>query len=185
MTFTKLRNLFILMILCLTTVWGMDQQLKPLPQETQQKLTELYMKYNQLNQQLKQTQQQAMQDTKIAEKGEALDSRIKELMVKNNPSIKKTLDKREEIIASYKEAQQSGDQEAQQQLDQDFKNISQAIQVEQKKVMQQPEIQKDMNEFQTMLMEKMKEINPKTPELIDQTRQVQAQLMSLQQKAKN
>lgn len=170
-----------IMILCLSTTLAQGQSPQQLPPEVQQ----LYQEYAQLNQQLQQLQQQAMQDEKIASKGEALDKKIREAMIANNPDIKATLDKRDEIMEKYQTAQQAGDQNTLMQLQQSFQGISQTIKSEQQKVLQQPELQSDMQEFQTMVRNKMEEINPNTSQIISRLQDIQTKIMTMQQQGSN
>lgn len=178
MVFHKKTNLMvILMILCFSTIFAQGQTPQTTPDPETQKL---YQEYGQLNQQLQQLQQQAMADEKIAEKGEALDKKMTAAMVVNNPQIQETLDQRDKIISQYETAQQSGDQQTLMQLGQQFQSISQKIQVEQQKVMQNPELQTEMLEFESMVMNKMEEINPNAPQLISQMQALRDKLMSAQ-----
>lgn len=179
MTKSKLSIIIMFMILCFSTTFAQGQ-----PQTQSQEQTEaqqLYQEYAQLNQQLQQLQQQAMQDESISKKGEALDKKVRDAMIANNPDIKSTLDKRDEIMAKYQEAQQAGDQETLMQLSQSFQSISKTIQAEQQKVMQQPELQSELQDFQTILKAKMEEINPNTSQIISRLQELQAKLMSIQQ----
>ncbi|RJP58457.1 MAG: hypothetical protein QY331_01225 [Melioribacteraceae bacterium] len=180
--FLKKRNIIsMIMILCLSTIFAQGQMQQDQSSEAQL----LFQEYNQLNQQIQQLQQQAMNDENIAQKGEALDKEITDAMVKNNPEIKKSLDKRDNIISQYQAAEQSGDQQKMQSLGQEFQSVSQIIQTEQQKVIQQPEIGSHLQEFETLVMQKMEAINPETPQLLSKLEQLRNKLMTMQQQQPN
>jgi cell fate (sporulation/competence/biofilm development) regulator YlbF (YheA/YmcA/DUF963 family) len=169
------------MILCLSTIFAQGQ-LQPQQDEETQKL---YQEYNQLNQQLQQLQQEALSDEDIAQKGEALNNKITGAMVEKNPQIKETLDDRDKLIADYETAQQSGDQEALEQLGQQYQALSEKIETEQQKVMQNPELQTELQKFESLVMTKMEEINPSTPQLFGQMETLRNKLISQQKQDQN
>lgn len=180
--FLKKRNIIsIIMILCFSTIFAQGQLQQGQPSEAQL----LYQEYAQLNQQIQQLQQQAMNDENVAQKGEALEKEITDAMLQNNPEIQKSLDKRDNIISQYQSAEQSGDQEKMQSLGQDFQSVTQIIQTEQQKVIQQPEIGLHLQEFETLVMQKMESINPETPQLMAKLEQLRNKLMTMQQQQPN
>ena len=180
--FLKKRNIVLIgMILCYSTFFAQGQMQQGPSSEAQL----LFQEYNQLNQQIQQLQQQAMNDEKISQKGEALEKEINKAMLKNNPEIKKSLDKRDNIISQYQSAEQSGDQQKMQSLGQEFQSVSQIIQTEQQKVIQEPEIGSQLQEFETLVMQKMESINPETPQLMAKLEQLKNKLMTMQQQQPN
>ncbi|MCZ7602971.1 MAG: hypothetical protein M5R37_08885 [Melioribacteraceae bacterium] len=95
------------------------------------------------------------------------------------------MDKRDNIISQYQAAEQSGDQQKMQSLGQEFQSVSQIIQTEQQKVIQQPEIGSHLQEFETLVMQKMEAINPETPQLLSKLEQLRNKLMTMQQQQPN
>ncbi len=180
MFFNKKMNMMVmLMILCISTVFAQGQMQQQPQQQSQAQ--QLYMEYQQLQQQLQQLQQQAMSEGKLAEQGEALDAKITDAMLENNPDIQSSLDKRDDIIAQFQQAQQSGDQTKIQQLNQKYQTVNQKIQAEQQKVMGQPEIKEDVDDYQKKVMSKMEELNPDVQQMMDRMREIGAMLSAMQQ----
>lgn len=177
----KISSIMTILMLCVSISFAQGQLQQTPQQQPQNEAQQLYMEYNQLNQQLQQLQQQAMADEQIAQQGEALDEKITDAMVEKNPKIQETLDKRDELINNYQAAQQSGDQEKIQQLNQEFQAVSQKIQTEQQQVMSNPELKSDVEAFQETVMNKMEEINPEVPQLMNRMQEIRAQLSAMEQ----
>lgn len=135
-------------------------------QDTTKNLQQVYMEYQQISQRLQSIQQQAMADSEIAEKSKKFSDKLDSAMVKENPSDKEKLEKRNEIINNFQEAQQSGDKEKMMKYQQDYKSISQELMVHQQKVMENVKLRKEGKELNNVLVQKMTKIDPEVPNLI-------------------
>ena len=135
-------------------------------QDTTKNLQQIYMEYQQINQKLQSVQQQAMADSEIAEKSRKFSDKLDSAMVKENPSDKGKLEKRNEIINNFQEAQKTGDKEKMMKLQQDYKSVSQELMVHQQKVMENEKLQKEGKELNNVLVQKMTQIDPEVPNLI-------------------
>jgi len=136
-------------------------------QDSTKDLQQTYMEYQQISQRLQTVQQKALADSEIAEKSKSFSSKLDSVMIKENPSDKEKLAKRDEIINNFQNAQQKGDKEKMQQLQQDYKTISMELQAHQRKVMENEKLQEEGTELNNELIQKMTSIDPGVPKLID------------------
>ncbi len=135
-------------------------------QDTTKNLQKVYMEYQQITQRLQSIQQQALADSEIAERGKNFSKKLDSAMVKANPEVKEKIEKRDNIINNFEDAQQKGDKETMLRLQQDFKSISQDLQVNQQKVMENEKLREEGKELNDALVQRMTNIDPEVPQLI-------------------
>lgn len=135
----KNRFLYVTIIVMVfaTTIYSQKQQQMD---EGQQ----IYMQYSLLNQQLQELQQQALSDDKIAEQGQALNDKINSIVISNHPDAEQLMSQRNQIIEDFQKAQETENQEKQVELQGQYQEVNQKIELYQNEVVQQPEIQAEV-----------------------------------------
>ncbi|MEJ2616337.1 MAG: hypothetical protein P8Z35_15375 [Ignavibacteriaceae bacterium] len=155
-------------------------------QDSTQNLQQFYMEYQQISQRIQSVQQKALADSEIAEKSKIFSDKLDSAIIKENPSDKEKLAKRDKIISNFQDAQQKGDKEKMLKLQQDYKNISMELQVHQQKVMENEELRKEGIELNNELLKKMTSIDPGVPKLMKRLEFLGKKLQQgMQEKNKN
>ena len=135
-------------------------------QDSTKNLQKVYSEYQQISQRLQSVQQQALADSVLAEKGKNFSRNLDSAMIKDDPSAKEKISKRDKIINGFQEAQKNGDNEKLMKLQQDYKSIIQELQVHQQKAMENEKLQQEGKELNDALVQKMTKIDPQVPQLI-------------------
>lgn len=151
--------------------------------QSQQQMDEgqqLYLQYSLLNQQLQELQQQALSDNKIAEQGQALNDKINSIVKSNHADAEQLMSQRDQIIDDFQKAKDAGNQEKQMELQGEYKEVNQKIELYQNEVVQQPEIQSEVMNFEQVVLNKMKELNPDVETMINRLQNLRSQLEALQ-----
>lgn len=169
----RLLYVTIIVMMFATTIYSQGQQQMD---EGQQ----LYMQYSILNQQLQELQQQALSDDKIAEQGQALNDKINSIVISNHPDAEQLMSQRNQIIEDFQKAQETENQEKQMELQGQYQQVNQKIELYQNEVVQQPEIQSEVMNFELVVMNKMKELNPDVETMINRLQNLRSQLEALQ-----
>lgn len=171
----KNRFLYVTIIVMVfaTTIYSQKQQQMD---EGQQ----IYMQYSLLNQQLQELQQQALSDDKIAEQGQALNDKINSIVISNHPDAEQLMSQRNQIIEDFQKAQETENQEKQVELQGQYQEVNQKIELYQNEVVQQPEIQAEVMKFEQVVMNKMEELNPDVEEMINRLQDLRTKLEALQ-----
>lgn len=163
----------VIVMMFATTIYSQEQQQMD---EGQQ----LYLQYSLLNQQLQELQQQALSDDKIAEQGQALNDRINSIVISNHPDAEQLMSQRNQIIEDFQKAQETENQEKQMELQGQYQEVNQKIELYQNEVVQQPEIQAEVMNFEQVVMNKMEELNPDVEEMINRLQDLRTKLEALQ-----
>ncbi len=151
--------------------------------QSQQQMDEgqqLYLQYSLLNQQLQELQQQALSDDKIAEQGQALNDKINSIVKSNHADAEQLMSQRDQIIDDFQKAKDAGNQEKQMELQGEYKEVNQKIELYQNEVVQQPEIQSEVMNFEQVVLNKMKELNPDVETMINRLQNLRSELEALQ-----
>jgi uncharacterized coiled-coil DUF342 family protein len=138
------------------------------------------LQYSLLNQQLQELQQQALSDNKIAEQGQALNDKINSIVKSNHADAEQLMSQRDQIIDDFQKAKDAGNQEKQMELQGEYKEVNQKIELYQNEVVQQPEIQSEVMNFEQVVLNKMKELNPDVETMINRLQNLRSQLEALQ-----
>lgn len=163
----------VIVMMFATTIYSQKQQQLD---EGQQ----IYMQYSLLNQQLQELQQQALSDDKIAEQGQALNDKINSIVISNHPDAEQLMSQRNQIIEDFQKAQETENQEKQMELQGQYQKVNQKIELYQNEVVQQPEIQAEVMNFEQVVMNKMEELNPNVEEMINRLQDLRTKLEALQ-----
>lgn len=163
----------VIVMMFATTIYSQEQQQMD---EGQQ----LYLQYSLLNQQLQELQQQALSDDKIAEQGQALNDKINSIVISNHPDAEQLMSQRNQIIEDFQKAQETENQEKQMELQGQYQEVNQKIELYQNEVVQQPEIQAEVMNFEQVVMNKMEELNPDVEEMINRLQDLRTKLEALQ-----
>jgi maltodextrin utilization protein YvdJ len=163
----------VIVMMFATTIYSQKQQQMD---EGQQ----IYMQYSLLNQQLQELQQQALSDDKIAEQGQALNDKINSIVISNHPDAEQLMSQRNQIIEDFQKAQETENQEKQMELQGQYQKVNQKIELYQNEVVQQPEIQAEVMNFEQVVMNKMEELNPNVEEMINRLQDLRTKLEALQ-----
>jgi hypothetical protein len=143
---------------------------------------ELFAEYVQINQRLQTVQQKALQDEELSERSVAFVQRVELEMVKNDPSVRTMLDKRNRIVQDFETAQENGDSEEMESLQQEFILLSQQIQSHQTAALQNEELFQEGKQLETLVIEKMEEIDPEVPNLLSRVETIGKELQNYQQR---
>ena len=150
-------------------------------QAQEEEFQELYQEYLEINQRLQQIQQQALQDESVAEIAENysnfIDSKLKDL----DSQAADLIDQREETIDEIESAQEEGDFESIQQLQEDYERITQQLQPFMQEAMQDEEVQERQRELEQVLIAKMEDIDPETMPLLNRMQELSSELDRLMQ----
>jgi len=142
---------------------------------------QLYDEYLQINQQLQQLQQQALQDENIAGYAERYSAFVDEKLKEIDTRAEELVDQREETIDRIEAAQETGDFEGIQELQQAYEQINQELQPFMQQAMQDQEVQERQQELEEMLIAKMEEIDPETIPLLNRMSELSQELDRMMQ----
>jgi len=134
-------------------------------QNSNKELKEEYIEYQLISQKLMSIQQQALSDSEIAKQSTTFGKKLDSAMVEETPSIKQKLEKRDEIIDNFQEAQENGNQDKILKLQEDYKSISGELQVHQQNALQDENLRKEGEELNEKVIQKMTDIEPDVPKL--------------------
>jgi hypothetical protein len=141
-------------------------------QDQDEEFQKLYAEYLEINQKLQQVQQQALMDENVAQQAEGyssfIDAKLKEL----DPRAGDLVDQREKTIDDIQAAQEDGNFEKIQELQQVYEQVSQELRPYLQQTMEDPEVQERRNEFEEVLIAKMEEIDPQTVTLFNRMAEI-------------
>jgi hypothetical protein len=150
-------------------------------QDQNDEFQQLYNEYLEINQRLQTVQQQALQDENVAEQAEEyskfVDSKLKGL----DSRAAELVDQREATIDNIEAAQDDGDFESIQELQQDYEMITQELQPYMQQAMQDEEVQVRQQELESVLIAKMEEIDPDTVPLLNRMMEISEQIERMMQ----
>jgi DNA repair exonuclease SbcCD ATPase subunit len=170
---TRFSNITLLIVLLSTIVFAQGQQEIQLTPE-QQKLMRQYAK---LNNQIREIQQQAMDAPEIVAQKQALDQKVIDLMLKNDPSIQSVIDERERLAAQLKSLKESGNQNSS--LEEQYREVSNTLRDAQKVAFESPEIVALIEQFEKNVQNKMAEIDPNYTNLAAQLEEIKEKFSSI------
>ncbi len=150
-------------------------------QMEEEEFQQIYDEYLQINQQLQQLQQQALQDEEIAGYAEEYSTLVDAKLREIDSRAEELVDQREETIDRIESAQQEGDFEGIQELQQAYEQINQELQPFMQQAMQDQEVQERQRELEEMLISKMEEIDPETVPLLNRMSELSEKLDRMMQ----
>lgn len=141
---------------------------------------ELYDQYMQINVQLQQIQQQALADKEIESMNRQFSEKIESVIIKENPELETSIEKRNELIDKFEASRETASQEKLDQLKAEFDLVAQELQTAQQDVIQRDEFKKELKEIEDAVINKMEEINPETPALFAKMNELGGKLQKMQ-----
>lgn len=147
----------------------MLQQQPEMDAETMARIQEI----QELQARLEPIQQEALQDPALASQLESIQERVETAMRAENAELFARMDRLQEEIA---EAQAGGEPQQMQELMMRAQGLQQEAQAAQAAVLQRPEIQGPVEEFEAAHRARMVEIDPEAGELLDRFELLVAQL---------
>ena len=136
----------------------------------------LVAELQQIQGQLMQIREKAMEDPNLQERQAVLQDRITSAMKDADPEVEAKMERVNEIQQEMREAQQAGEQEQVGTLMQEAQRLQQELQQTQSRVMQQEGVEKAVDEFREQLFDRMREIDPEADGLIERAQEIQAEL---------
>jgi hypothetical protein len=130
-------------------------------------LQTLYSEYMGIQQQLQAIQQQAFQDPTISESADDFSDLIDAKLIDLDAEAKVMVERREKIREDMDEARDSEDMESMQQLQQEHQQIEAQLEPLMQTVMQDPEVSAEQSKLETMIINKMVEIEPDASQMFD------------------
>lgn len=122
----------------------------------------LYSEYMEIEQRLQLIQQQAFEDGDVANHAEEYSSYMDKKLRDMDTRAGELIDQREQTIDLIQAAQQEGDFETLQGLQEGYQQINQELTPYLQQAMADPEVQEKRVEFEEVLIGKMEEIDPET-----------------------
>jgi len=123
------------------------------------------MKIRQINKQLSQIRQQAMQDSALQARQQQLSQRIMSELRSMDDSTAARVERMSTLQENLRTAQQQQDTAGARSAVRELRKLNQALGPARKKVLQRPEIRKQVQAFQEELRSEMNEVNPKADSL--------------------
>ncbi len=148
------------------------------PAQTQD---ELYQEYMELNQSLQQIQQQALSDKDIRAMNEKFSNKVETAMLKENPELEPEIIKRNELIEQFEKESENASPEKLEEIKSEYDNVAQKLQPVQEEIMQKEEFQAEVQKIEGAVIDKMEEINPETPKMLERMNELVAQLQGQSQ----
>lgn len=154
---------------------SLSAQQDQLPPEAQQLVVEL----QQIQTQLQPVQQQVMQDPAIQQAQQAIGQRMQSAMLEADPTLPQQMARLQELQGEAQAAQSAQDQERMGAIVAEAQQLEMRLQGVQQQVMQQPEIQAELTDFQSTLEAKMLAVDPEVAPLLDRYKEINQQLIEM------
>lgn len=146
------------------------------PEESQSHVAEL----QQIQGQLMQIRERAMEDQKLQEQQAELQRTITSTMKEIDPEVETKMARVNEIQQEMREAQQAGEQETVGELMQEAQSIQQELTQTQQEAMGREDVEQAVDQFREQLFDKMREVDPEADGLIERAQELTAQLQEQQ-----
>lgn len=148
-------------------------------QEMPEGFQELYEEYGILSQELRTTQQLAMQDSELVLQSEEFSTFIDNKLKEKSAEVAELVDKRNELIEGIEKARGENDQESEQELHPLYQSVNQQLQPHLQEIFSDEEVQERQQSLEGMLMEKMSEIDPEVNEKMERLEEISAELQKM------
>ncbi len=126
---------------------------------------QLYQEFMEINMRLQQVQEEAMEDENVAVEAESYSNLISKKIKEIDTEAGAMVDRREEMITKFDEAQGNGDVETMQNLEKEYTELNTKLQPFLQRVMEDEEVVARKDKFEAILIAKMGEIEPETDKL--------------------
>jgi hypothetical protein len=152
------------------------QQAQPeLPPEARELIAEL----EEIQQQLAPVQAQALADPEVQDSREALSEVLEATMGQLDPELPSEMERFAHLEARMAAAQAQQDEAAMRSILQEAQRIEQRLQSAQAQALQRPEVAREVERFETRLLTKMAEIDPRTETLVQRMGELSARLHAM------
>lgn len=161
------------------------QQQAPQPTaEQQQQIAALQQQFAQISERLQAIQSKALETEEVQEKRGEFDQALNTAIIAVNPSAEPLVEQRTEVLAAlldHEDIRKPAEQrspEFNQQVEV-FRQLDQQLQPMQQQAASQPEVVEAQQEYETVLIEKMEEIDSDTPNLLASHNQIMQQFQQI------
>jgi DNA repair exonuclease SbcCD ATPase subunit len=163
MRILKFINIIMLFILIFTmTLNGQNNE------QQSEELVKLHEEYNRINQRLQEVQELALSDINLAKKSNNFMDNLESKMIDEYPSVEQKLERRDEVVNLYEEAQENGNENRVRELQKEYQELTAELQQHQNKLLEEDsEIREEAAELEEALMAKMVNLDPEVPKLVE------------------
>jgi len=139
----------------------------------------LIEEYQQIQQRLSSLQNQALEDTLLQQDYAVLEARIEQAMTDADPEYPSKRDRFSSLQEEMLAAQQSGDQEAMQRINQQGLALRAELDALQNKALEVEAVAAEIDAFREQVGEKMKELDPEAGTLLDRANAIAESLQAM------
>jgi peptidoglycan hydrolase CwlO-like protein len=143
------------------------------PAEVQEWIEEL----QQIQARLQPLQEQALQDSALQEERDEVTSALRSAMIEADPDVAEKLERMDELLERARTAQEAGDAQAMIAINEEAQGIQPHIAQAQAQALARPDIQDRIDAFQQNLRQRMTEIDPEAPRLMERAEQLEARIV--------
>lgn len=151
------------------------------PPEIQKKLGELQS----IKRQLDSIHEKAVAKPKLKKKIDAFKSEIESAMIKEDPTLKKSISRFDELNAKFEKAMKDGDQKTAKELAPELEQLATKLSAAQGKALETGDLKKRADVIQKEVVAAMKKVDPKTQSLMDRADQLQGELRAAMQQQRS
>jgi chromosome condensin MukBEF ATPase and DNA-binding subunit MukB len=160
MIYNKLISYLSVLVLFAFTLFAQDTT-------NQEEREKILKEYQEISSRLMDLQKQALSVPEIAEQAEDFSQHLENAMLKEDPSLVEKMNRRDEIINNFEEADKVGDKNKVIQLQQEYQEITQELMTHQQNALENnTELREEGENLEEALFKKMKEIDPEVPDLV-------------------
>jgi hypothetical protein len=172
MRILKFINIIMLFILIFTmTLNGQNNE------QQSEELVKLHEEYNRINQRLQEVQELALSDINLAKKSNNFMDNLESKMIDEYPSVEQKLERRDEVVNLYEEAQENGNENRVRELQKEYQELTAELQQHQNKLLEEDsEIREEAAELEEALMAKMVNLDPEVPKLVERMNELSVQI---------
>jgi hypothetical protein len=174
---STIRTLTIAVGLALLPLAATAQQMPggELPPEAQQ----LIMEMEQIHERLAPIQEQAMSDPEVQAGQEALRDEIQTTMGRIDPTLPQHIERYVALEAEFEAAQAAQDQSRMRDIILEGQQIEQRLREAEAEAIQQPQVARELDNFQILLLSKMTQIEPEAGALVDRMTELNTRLQAI------
>lgn len=158
---------------------ALTAQQQALPAEAQALVVEM----QELQVQLGPVQQEALADAELQAAQQALGEKVRAAMAEADPEMPARMERLTALQSQALEARAAQDEERMAAIVTEAQQIQQSLQAAQQQAIDRPEIDAELEAFQSRLVQKMVELDPETAPLLERMREIDAELRSILQPA--
>jgi hypothetical protein len=146
-----------------------------LPPEAQQVIAEM----ERIHERLAPIQEQAMSDPEVQAGQEALRDEIQTTMSRIDPTLPQHIERYVALEAEFAQAQAAQDQNRMRDIILEGQQIEQRLREAEAQAIQQPQVARELDNFQNLLLAKMRQIEPEAGALVDRMTELNDRLQAI------